>query len=326
MKPAMKILITGADGLVASRVVELWRKSPEVLTQSTSEVKQVYTSVNWQLLTPEINEFDLLNLEQMKEYVERKKPDAVIHFAAFTDVGAAEKERGNKNGLCWRVNVEGTKNLLKTISYKPKAKFIHISTDMVFPGSDEDPGPYPENYPLIPNPYTLTWYGWTKSQAERLVLEAGGTIVRLIYPVRARHAKLDYLRKPLRLFKEGKLYPLFYDQQVSMTFIDELAGVLSLLIANRYKLKAKVYHVSTPDIFSPYQLMKYVLEKLKEDGSRLKKTSIVDFLQTQDNPTRYPIKGGLKSKQTQKILNVKFLKWKKVVDELVCQGLKTSDL
>ena len=45
------------------------------------------------------------------------------------------------------------------------------------------------------------------------------TILRLVYPVRAKYpAKLDYLRKPLSLFDQGKLYSLFNDQQVTITY------------------------------------------------------------------------------------------------------------
>jgi hypothetical protein len=55
------------------------------------------------------------------------------------------------------------------------------------------------------------------------------SILRIIYPVRTKfEIKLDFLRKPLALFDEGKLYPLFADQKISVSFIDEIVEILEL--------------------------------------------------------------------------------------------------
>ena len=68
----------------------------------------------------------------------------ILHFAAYTDVSQAENQRDDKNGACWQINVEGTRNLVK-LAKEVNAHFIHISTDYVFPGSEEDPGPHKES-------------------------------------------------------------------------------------------------------------------------------------------------------------------------------------
>ena len=62
---------------------------------------------------------------------------------------------------------------------------------MVFSGAS---GPYKETD--IPETDTdkLTWYGFTKAEAERVIGDKG-TIVRIIYPVRQKYnLKLDYLK------------------------------------------------------------------------------------------------------------------------------------
>ena len=71
-----KVLITGSDGLVGSRFVELY-------------------SNNEGLLTPTIAEFDLLKPHLIEKYMKDHAVSSIINFAAYTDVGEAEKDRGN---------------------------------------------------------------------------------------------------------------------------------------------------------------------------------------------------------------------------------------
>ena len=163
-----KILIIGASGLVGSRFVEL------------SKYKDV-------LVCPGQNVLDIT-----KDNPEIPEADIIINFAAYTNVSEGENQRGDKNGLCWKLNVEGTKNLLEASKNK---FFIQVSTDLVFSGVS---GPYSENDVSEKDSSKVTWYGYTKGQAESLC--SGRTILRLIYPVRAKYdLKLDYLRKPLSL-------------------------------------------------------------------------------------------------------------------------------
>jgi dTDP-4-dehydrorhamnose reductase len=296
-----KILITGASGLVGSRFVELFGKK-------------------YQLITPEYPDFDLTNIESIKKILTDYNPEVVINLAAFTDVGKAEEQRDDKNGNCYQINVEGTKNLISLIDSKT-IHLIHISTDYVFSGAIEDPGPYAEEKTPETDSAKLSWYGFTKAEGERIIKNTLGndmTILRINFPVRAKYdLKLDYLRKPLSLFDQGKLYPLFYDQQVSITYIDEMCQVLDKII------EGKIYgilHATTPNTASPYDLIAYLLNKTGRDSSKLQKASIIEF--AKNNPSiRYPIKGGLDPIKTQGLLGMKFLPWEKVVDELILQGL-----
>lgn len=292
-----RILVTGSSGLVGSRFIELFTEK-------------------YKFLTPDLPDFDLTKEESVaKAFLAR--PGVTIHFAAFTDVSAAEKERGDRQGLCWKVNVEGTKNLLEASS---SSLFIYISTDMVFSGSGANHGPYTEQ--MVPNEGedNLTWYGFTKAQAENLVRGIpDSTVIRIIYPVRAKNTlKEDYLHKPLRLFDEDKLYPLFSDQQISITFIDELCQVLDKVIKERL---TGTFHAASHDLTTPYDLVSYLIWKSRGKQNVVQKSSLVDFLKTVDNPVRYPQFGGLDVKKTEKELNMRFSTWEEIVDQLVEQGL-----
>lgn len=295
-----KIYVTGGSGLVGSRFVELY-------------------SQKYNLLTPDYPEVDITKKDDVDKLLKKEKPDAIVHLAAYTNVGEGERQRGDKNGDCWQVNVEGTQNLVSSLD-PYKTHYIHISTDMVFGGSAEDPGPYSEDHLPGSDASKLTWYGYTKAAAEREVrknLGENSTIVRIIYPVRAKYdLKMDYLAKPLSLFDEGKLYPLFDDQQVSIAFIDEVALALDKIIERNLK---GTFHVSSKDTTTPYKLISYLIEKVRGEVGVVKPSSLKDFLKTVDNPVRYPMYGGLKVEKTQAALGINFRTWKEIVDEIVRQ-------
>jgi dTDP-4-dehydrorhamnose reductase len=289
----MKILVTGASGLVGSKFVDDCQNK-------------------YELLTPAFPEFDLTNSELISEYIKTNNPDAVIHLAAYTNVTEAEKQKGDELGDCWKINIGGTENLIKNIDPE-KTHYIHISTDMVFSGSAENPGPYMENQIPSEPSGKLTWYGYTKGLAEKIVRDKFGdqaTILRLIYPVRANYeAKLDYLRKPLALFDEGKLYPMFDDQQISIAFIDEISIVLQKIIDGNL---FGTFHASSCNTTTPYELVSYFIEKVRGVKNAVQKTSLGDS-------TRYPKFGGLKVEQTEKVLGIKFSTWREIVDQIASQ-------
>ena len=295
-----KIYVTGSSGLVGSRFVELYAQK-------------------YDFLTPDYPKVDITKKDDVNKLLKKEKPDAIVHLAAYTNVGEGEKQRGDKSGDCWKINVVGTQNLVSSLD-PDKTHHIHVSTDMVFGGSADDPGPYSEEHLPESDSSKLTWYGYTKAEAEREVKKNLGnnlTIVRIIYPVRAKYnLKMDYLKKPLSLFDEGKLYPLFDDQQVSIAFIDEIALALDKIIEKNIK---GIFHVSSKDTTTPYELISYLIEKARGKVGVVKSSSLKDFLKTVDNPVRYPMYGGLKVEKTEEALEMKFRTWKEIVDEIVRQ-------
>lgn len=297
----MKLLITGTNGLVGSHFVENYSLSSN--------------SKNVTIFSPSANELDITDKESVKNFFELHKPDTIIHFAAFTDVSKAEKQRYNKNAPCWIVNVGGTANLIQASN--DHSYFIYISTDVVFSGHKDNRGPYAEDYPTEEDLNLLSWYGWTKKEAEKLVVNnlKNAAILRIANPVRAKYkSKLDYVSKILELYDTGKLYPMFDDQYLTLTYIDEVTEMLKILLEKKL---SGIYHVSSINLFTPYKLANYLIEKARDKTDTVKPISINDFLQ--DNPSRYPQYGGLKVDKTQKILNLKFMRWEEIIEDLVKQ-------
>src|SRR3990167_2808400 len=110
-----KVLGTGLSGMVGSRVVEL-------LSSYDFEDLSLATGV------------DITQAEQVKSKVSNSSADWIVHFAAKTDVDGCEGEKGKGvNSDAWKINVEGTRNLISEAE-KYKKKVLYISTDFVFDG------------------------------------------------------------------------------------------------------------------------------------------------------------------------------------------------
>ncbi len=295
-----KILAFGADGLVGSRFTDLYHKDTQVIT-------------------PKVTELDITDKKALREYFAKNSSDfdCVINFAAITDVDGAEKERGNEEGLTWKVNVGGVENIASECR-KHSKYLIQISTDFVFPGSEATPGPYTEDDTLPTSPERIGWYGWTKRVAEERAekIWEKTAILRITYPYRAQYApKIDFARNILELFDEGRLYPMFSDQQMTPSFIDEIAKVLYLLIEEK---KTGVFHSASADVTSPYEFASYLLEKARGVKGVVKKGSMQEFLKAPGRTPRSRL-AGLKVEKTEARLDIKFMTWRVAVEEFVSQ-------
>jgi dTDP-4-dehydrorhamnose reductase len=125
----MVVLITGGTGSLG---IELQKVFPENIS-------------------PTHEELDITNKEQVKKIFQQNEIDMVIHTAAITKVRQCEDDKQ----LAWRVNVQGTKNLIDEIIHsKLNISFVYVSTACVFDGysemDTEESIPYPENF------YSLT--------------------------------------------------------------------------------------------------------------------------------------------------------------------------
>jgi dTDP-4-dehydrorhamnose reductase len=135
-----KILLTGASGELGKAMID--------------------SSLFSSLLIPLKAELDITKPDTIKKFVDNNDFDAVVHCAAL----ARRKECEENPIKAIETNIVGTSNLVNHIIEKEeisgkKIRFIHISTDVVYPGTS---GNYSEKDETIP--YNL--YGWTKLGAE----------------------------------------------------------------------------------------------------------------------------------------------------------------
>lgn len=134
----MKVLVTGAGGMVGRAVSEYCR------------------SLGDQVFTYDHRGLDISDSDRVVETVLHDKPEVVINCAAWTDVDGCELNRER----AFAVNAEGPENLAQA-SRKVDAGLITISTDYVFDGRKEG------FYTQRDQPAPESIYGLSKLEGER---------------------------------------------------------------------------------------------------------------------------------------------------------------
>jgi len=265
------IIGTGLSGMVGSRLVELFSDK--------------YRFINLDLTTNiDITDAVAVNqaLSQHQPASPADGPTTVIHLAAFTDVSKAYEEKDNKQGMVYQVNTEGTRNIAQACQ-KYGHYLIHISTDFVFDGEKETP------YTEADKPNPIEWYGQTKFWAEQAVQKSNcqHVIVRIAFPFRSHFPqKLDLVRNILQKLKTNSLYPMFTDQIITPTFIDDICQALHVFIN---KKPTGIYHLVGSTSLSPYQLAQKINQvfNLKAD---IKPSSFKDFIKQNPRPRQQFLK------------------------------------
>jgi dTDP-4-dehydrorhamnose reductase len=111
----MKILITGANGMLGSMLKELcYEKGYDVIATDRTEL-------------------DITNKEEVKNKLEQERPDWLVNCAAYTNVEKAEDEDTEINNL---INGDAP-GLLAELTKDLGIGFIHISTDYVFSDNNQ---------------------------------------------------------------------------------------------------------------------------------------------------------------------------------------------
>jgi len=252
----MKIIGTGLSGLVGSRIVELLPED---------------NFIDYSLSTG----ISILDKDQLAQATEKNPDfDCFIHLAAFTDTAKAWEQNGDKTGLCYQLNVQGTKNIIE-LCKKYNKHLIHISTDFVFDGNKE------EKYTEEDTPAPIEWYGQTKYFAEQEVLNSGisSSIIRIAYPYRANFAeKKDIVRKIIDALKTQSLnHPMFADQITTPTFVDDIA--LGLKYFFQHKPNG-IFHLVGSSSQSPFQMAQQVAETWGFDKNLIKEGSLEEYIKT----------------------------------------------
>lgn len=204
----MKLLVTGASGLLGHRVAQLALKKDY-------EVHSIYKEHPANIGNP--IKLDLTDQSEVFKAISRLKPDAVIHTAAYTDVDGCEV---NKN-LAWKVNAEATKHIAMA-STSIGSHLTYISTDYVFDG---EKGLYSEDD--TPNP--ISYYGYTKLKGEEFVKKHAKEwcIVRasVIYGWGRAH-KPNFATWLINNLSQEKEVKILTDQYVSPTLNTNLTEML----------------------------------------------------------------------------------------------------
>lgn len=256
------VLTTGLNGLIGSKL--------------SLDFASQYHFENLDLLHPTLP-VDITKYDQIMSRFEAN-PEArfVVHFAAYTDVTGAWNQRGDKTGIAYQVNVQGTKNLIAACKATEK-HLIHISTAYVFDG--EKPEPYTE----LDEPKPIEWYGETKALAEAAVMSSDipWTVLRIDMPFRSdAFTKIDFAHRVLKGIVDGKLYPQFTNHFVGPTFINDFAKVIDFIIRTK---TTGLYHASSGEQWSDFDFA-VAMNEIHQLGFEVKPGDLQAYLATLDRP------------------------------------------
>lgn len=157
----MKILVTGATGLIGSHLVERLvarRYDLRVLVRSVSDLRRLRG------LGVELAYGDVRDYWAVREAV--KGVDVVYHLAGvMRDWGARQ--------LFLDVNVGGTEHICRACVAEGVKRLIHTSS-VAATGMEDYPGVKDESAPLITNPREQHPYYYSKAEGERVVQRYAG--------------------------------------------------------------------------------------------------------------------------------------------------------
>ena len=212
----MKILVTGANGLLGRAVTEevLRRGHTCIATGRAPQPRCADATVYAQA--------DLCDPQTVQALITDTQPDAVIHCAAWTAVDLAED--ADKQPKVRAINVDGTAHLAAACKAQD-CKMMYISTDYVFNGQGETPW-----QPDCKDYQPLNYYGETKLGGELAVSSALEKyfIVRIAW-VFGLNGK-NFIKTMLQLGKTHDKLRGVCDQIGTPTYTLDLARLLADMI------------------------------------------------------------------------------------------------
>jgi dTDP-4-dehydrorhamnose reductase len=268
----MKILITGANGLLGQKLITLLQQQPDVQLVATAHRPLVFP-----LLKGKFQLLDISNQEQVNEVLAHTKPDVIINTAAMTNVDRCETEQE----ACWQANVTSVQYLIEACQ-QHHIHLIHVSTDFIFDGKE---GPLDET--AVPAP--VNFYGESKLAAEKLIQESSISwcILRtvLVYGVSMDMSRSNIVLWVKKSLEEGKTINVVNDQWRTPTLAEDLA--MGCWLAAKKKARG-LYHISGKDFLSPYDIAIKTARFFKLNESLINPTDSTQFKQ----PARRPLKTG----------------------------------
>lgn len=225
----MKILITGANGMLANAV--------------KNELK------NEKLILTDVADLDITDIEAVRKFVNEIQPQYIINCAAYTAVDKAEEQVE----LARKVNAVGPKNLA-IVANEENATLIHISTDYVFGGEKT----VEEDYTEMEEKHPESVYGITKLEGEQAIIDS--CFKYYIFRTAWLYGEgNNFVRTMLKLGKEKEQISVVMDQYGSPTYAVDLANIIHQTIEKQ--IPYGIYHATNLGYTTWYEFTKQIFEK-----------------------------------------------------------------
>lgn len=268
----MKVLITGANGLLGQKLVALLAKQQEVeivaTAQDTDKIEGLSGSYRFRKM-------DITQREEVLQLIEEEKPEYIVNTAAMTNVDQCE----NKRERCWQINVHAVEHLIEA-ARSCHAFLLHLSTDFIFSGEygplAEDAEPAPVNY-----------YGESKLAAERILQQSSidWAIARtaLVYGITPNMSRSNIVLWVKNSLEAGKQIRVVDDQFRTPTLAEDLAMGCWLIVKHHAQ---GIFHISDQDVYTPYDMAMLTAEHFGLDKGLIERTDGNAFSQPARRPPR----------------------------------------
>jgi dTDP-4-dehydrorhamnose reductase len=272
------VLVVGAGGQLGAQLLHLL--GPNALAAARRPQSPDWLPLDFELIANDPNLLDGL--------IERHLITSVYCAAGATDVERCESDRN----WATMANHLGPLALARAARHIP---FVFFSTDYVFDGALEHPGPYGED--AVPSP--LSVYGRTKLDGELAVLDAhpSALIIRTTTVYGPDRQAKNFLYTLRRMLNEGKMMRVPTDQLATPTFNTDLAAASIALVEQK---QAGVFHIAGPDFLSRYDFAVTACRILNLDTATLFPTTTPELQQK----AARPLLAGLNITKLQSVLGL----------------------
>lgn len=229
MNTKPRLLITGASGFLGGLLATYFKK--------TFTTTIVYHNNTVTISGCEELKLDLTDRAATEHALKITQPDVIIHCAAQPNAAICQKDRRAAEDT----NVYTTRNIVAPLS--ASILFIHISTDLVYPGNTKMAT---ESTPTAP----VSVYGETKRRAEQIVTnsKANAIILRtaLMYGPVAPSGKGSFVQWMDTSLQKGQPLKLFSDEYRTPLYALDVAKVIERLI-NAKAHPHRLYNLGGPE-------------------------------------------------------------------------------
>jgi len=278
-----RVLITGSSGFLGLHLLKYSPQIHEIIAQYRIHKPEKFHH----RITPFCLDFHKADLSA----IDQLYPEIIIHAAEMANIDACEENPRDAHYL----NFEITRQLVDSAS-KNKARFIFISSDVVFDG---EKGDYTEN----DNPRPLNVYARTKTESEKYILSRlpDSVIIRpaLFYglALNGRPSFTEIMRKKL---KANQKVRVFTDQFRTPILVNDQTNAIWELATNDFR---GVIHLAGIQKLNRFELGQILCELFQLDTDLLipVKSSDIKLKVTR------PLDCSLNTSLAQSILKTKFV-------------------
>jgi dTDP-4-dehydrorhamnose reductase len=281
----MRILITGANGMLGGDLVPLLAAAHEVRACGHADC-------------------DITDQVSVSRALSDFSPQLVINCAAMADVDGCERDPQR----AFAVNARGAGNIARAAE-AVHARVFHISTDYVFDGTKRTP--YVEQDPVNP----LSVYAHSKLEGERMVLYSASApsphlILRTSW-LYGRH-RTNFVDKTVANAREGKPIYAVTEQVSCPTWTYHLAEKIVELAG---KPVSGILHLAGSGYCSRYESAEYIVGLL-DPKSLAKPSEIVATTWEKINPpARRPVFTAMTSSRLAALGIAPLPDWRAALDE-----------